>query len=239
MRDEAFKVQMFRFVDVLASLRRSDDIVEHLREYFHGMDGFVPMMQTGLKAAGIFPWLTAYILRRNVSGMARQFIAGQRRRRRDEDTAQEAQTEYRVHGRFAGRSGRERKGSERIRGARDGIARNALARDPRLDRSVRQKRRAFSGGQSFAQDLRLLFADGPGRARGSDRASRAQAPPDPAPGERGRRLRQFRHGELRAEKQHARPVQAALYRGRSSSTGRTSGSSSRLICAMPSATCAT
>jgi RHH-type transcriptional regulator, proline utilization regulon repressor / proline dehydrogenase / delta 1-pyrroline-5-carboxylate dehydrogenase len=76
MRDEAFKVQMFRFVDVLASLRRSSDIVEHLREYFHGMDGFVPMMQTGLRAAGIFPWLTAYILRRNVSGMARQFIAG-------------------------------------------------------------------------------------------------------------------------------------------------------------------
>jgi RHH-type transcriptional regulator, proline utilization regulon repressor / proline dehydrogenase / delta 1-pyrroline-5-carboxylate dehydrogenase len=76
MRDEAFKVQMFRFVDVLASLRRSDDIVGHLREYFHGMNGFVPMMQTGLRAAGIFPWLTAYILRRNVSGMARQFIAG-------------------------------------------------------------------------------------------------------------------------------------------------------------------
>ena len=40
------------------------------------MDGFVPMLQTGLRAAGIFPWLTAYILRRNVSGMARQFIAG-------------------------------------------------------------------------------------------------------------------------------------------------------------------
>ncbi len=55
MRDEAFKVQMFRFVDVLASLRRSDDIVEHLREYFHGMDGFVPMMQTGLKRRRHFP----------------------------------------------------------------------------------------------------------------------------------------------------------------------------------------
>ena len=76
MRDELFKVQMFRFVDVLASLRRSNDIVAHLREYFAGMDGFVPMMQTGLRAAGIFPWLTAFILRRNVSGMARQFIAG-------------------------------------------------------------------------------------------------------------------------------------------------------------------
>ena len=72
MRDETFKVQMFRFVDVLASLRRSDDIVEHLREYFHGMDGVVPLMQTGMRAAGFFPWLTASILRRNVSGMARQ-----------------------------------------------------------------------------------------------------------------------------------------------------------------------
>ncbi len=76
MKDEAFKVQMFRFVDVLASLRRSSDIVEHLREYFHGMDGFIPMMQTGLRVAGFFPWLTAFLLRRNVSGMARQFIAG-------------------------------------------------------------------------------------------------------------------------------------------------------------------
>ncbi len=77
MRDERFKVQMFRFVDVLASLRRSGDIVQHLREYFAGMDNsFIPMMQTGLRAAGIFPWLTAYLLRRNVAGMARQFIAG-------------------------------------------------------------------------------------------------------------------------------------------------------------------
>ena len=42
MRDEHFKVQMFRFVDVLASLRRSGDIVEHLREYFHGMERLRP-----------------------------------------------------------------------------------------------------------------------------------------------------------------------------------------------------
>src|SRR5438046_2642490 len=76
MRDEGFKVQMFRFVDVLPWLHRSGDVVAHLREYFDGMDGSVPMMQTGLHVAGIFPWLTSFILRRNVSGMARQFIAG-------------------------------------------------------------------------------------------------------------------------------------------------------------------
>jgi RHH-type proline utilization regulon transcriptional repressor/proline dehydrogenase/delta 1-pyrroline-5-carboxylate dehydrogenase len=77
MRDEHFKVQMFRFVDVLASLRHSTDIVRHLNEYFAGMqNGSVPFLQTGIKAARIFPWLTAPILRWNVSGMARQFIAG-------------------------------------------------------------------------------------------------------------------------------------------------------------------
>jgi RHH-type proline utilization regulon transcriptional repressor/proline dehydrogenase/delta 1-pyrroline-5-carboxylate dehydrogenase len=93
MRDEHFKVQMFRFVDVLASLRHSGDIVQHLSEYFAGMrNGSVPFLQTGIRAARIFPWLTAPILRWNVSGMARQFIAGRdpddvmktlRRRRRE------------------------------------------------------------------------------------------------------------------------------------------------------------
>ena len=36
----------------------------------------MPFLQTGLRAARILPWLTAPILRWNVSGMARQFIAG-------------------------------------------------------------------------------------------------------------------------------------------------------------------
>ncbi len=77
MRDEHFKVQLFRFVDVLASLRQSDDIVRHLSEYFAGMqNGFVPFLQTGIRAARTVPWLAAPVLRWNVSGMARQFIAG-------------------------------------------------------------------------------------------------------------------------------------------------------------------
>ncbi|HXM32634.1 MAG TPA: L-glutamate gamma-semialdehyde dehydrogenase [Chthoniobacterales bacterium] len=77
MRDEHFKVQMFRFVDVLAALRSSRDIVQHLEEYFADMrNGFAPIMKTGIRAARILPWLTAPILRWNVSGMARQFIAG-------------------------------------------------------------------------------------------------------------------------------------------------------------------
>jgi RHH-type proline utilization regulon transcriptional repressor/proline dehydrogenase/delta 1-pyrroline-5-carboxylate dehydrogenase len=77
MRDEHFKVQMFRFVDVLAALNSPRDIVQHLNEYFADMrNGSVPFLRTGLRAARILPWVTAPVLRWNVSGMARQFIAG-------------------------------------------------------------------------------------------------------------------------------------------------------------------
>jgi RHH-type proline utilization regulon transcriptional repressor/proline dehydrogenase/delta 1-pyrroline-5-carboxylate dehydrogenase len=75
MRDERFKVQLFRFVDVLPSLRRSREIVEHLNEYFSD-DGFGPFVDAGVRLARIVPWVSGPILRWNVSGMARQFIAG-------------------------------------------------------------------------------------------------------------------------------------------------------------------
>lgn len=77
MKDEHFKVQMFRFVDVLASLRNSHEIVRHLDEYFQDMrNGFAPLLQTGVRAAKIAPWFSSWFLRWNVSGMARQFISG-------------------------------------------------------------------------------------------------------------------------------------------------------------------
>src|ERR1700757_700174 len=77
MRDEHFKVQLFRFVDVLASLRRGTDIVQHLDEYFADMrNGYAPLIRTGVRAARVVPWISGQLLRWNVSGMARQFIAG-------------------------------------------------------------------------------------------------------------------------------------------------------------------
>ena len=77
MRDEHFKVQMFRFVDVLASLHHGKDIVRHLDEYFAGTrNGFAPFVRTGVHVAKIMPWISGQLLRWNVSGMARQFIAG-------------------------------------------------------------------------------------------------------------------------------------------------------------------
>ncbi len=77
MKDEVFKVQMFRFVDVLASLRNSREIVRHLDEYFENMrSGFAPLLQTGIRVAKIVPWFSSWFMRWNVSGMARQFISG-------------------------------------------------------------------------------------------------------------------------------------------------------------------
>src|SRR6184192_2719193 len=77
MRDEHFKVQLFRFVDVLASLHRGTDIVQHLDEYFADMrNGYARLIRTGVRAALIVPWISGQLLRWNVSGMARQFIAG-------------------------------------------------------------------------------------------------------------------------------------------------------------------
>ncbi|HJX25981.1 MAG TPA: hypothetical protein VJ252_07470, partial [Chthoniobacterales bacterium] len=68
MRDEHFKVQMFRFVDVLASLRRGREIVRHLDEYFEDMhNGYAPVVRTGVRLAKIVPWISGQILRWNVS----------------------------------------------------------------------------------------------------------------------------------------------------------------------------
>ena len=77
MRDEHFKVQMFRFVDVLASLHRGNEIVRHLEEYFEDMrNGYAPFIRTGVRLAKVVPFVSGQVLRWNVSGMARQFIAG-------------------------------------------------------------------------------------------------------------------------------------------------------------------
>ncbi len=77
MHDERFKTQLFRFVAVLPSLRRSREIIQHLEEYFSDSnDGFSPLVDMGVRVARLVPWISAPVLRWNVSEMARQFIAG-------------------------------------------------------------------------------------------------------------------------------------------------------------------
>ena len=65
----------------MCSLRciAASDIVQHLEEYFEDMrNGFVPMVHTGVRLARDRALAQRpALLRWNVSGMARQFIAGQ------------------------------------------------------------------------------------------------------------------------------------------------------------------
>jgi RHH-type proline utilization regulon transcriptional repressor/proline dehydrogenase/delta 1-pyrroline-5-carboxylate dehydrogenase len=72
--DEDVRTALFRFVDVLPSLRGARDVGEHLEQYFatvdHALGGLTLLAHT-LHAG----WLVAPIVRRNVTALARRFIA--------------------------------------------------------------------------------------------------------------------------------------------------------------------
>jgi RHH-type proline utilization regulon transcriptional repressor/proline dehydrogenase/delta 1-pyrroline-5-carboxylate dehydrogenase len=77
MRDEKFKTQLFRFVDVLPTLTSSGEVARHLKEYL-GEDQvkLSPALRVGLKAAGGMSWLFGAGVKAQVTGMARQFMLG-------------------------------------------------------------------------------------------------------------------------------------------------------------------
>ncbi|MDR0338645.1 MAG: proline dehydrogenase family protein, partial [Desulfovibrio sp.] len=82
MRNEDFKVQMFRFVDVMPYLSTPELLQRHIREYFADVDKDAPfILRWSAKAAGmggpLFGRLTGSLIRSNIEGMGRQFIIGQ------------------------------------------------------------------------------------------------------------------------------------------------------------------
>src|SRR5437016_3875890 len=77
MRDEHFKTQLFRFVDVLPMLTSSSEISRHLKEYLGDEQvNLSPALRLGLKAAGGASWLFGAGIKSQVTGMARQFMLG-------------------------------------------------------------------------------------------------------------------------------------------------------------------
>src|SRR5258705_12005107 len=73
MHDERFKTQLFRFVAVLPSLRRSSEIIQHLEEYFiDSNDGFSPLVGMGVHVSRLVSWLRAPALRWTVSELTGQ-----------------------------------------------------------------------------------------------------------------------------------------------------------------------
>ena len=78
MKNETFKVQMFRFVDVLPYLNSSDEVARHLKEYFAQGGQEVPsVLGWGLGLGSLAPGLLASSVKKNVSQMARMFITGE------------------------------------------------------------------------------------------------------------------------------------------------------------------
>ncbi len=83
MRNEDFKVQMFRFVDVLPYLTTSASLSRHIEEYFGDENANIPdVLKWGATKTKIGGGLVAKVLNRtiraNIEGMAREFIIGQR-----------------------------------------------------------------------------------------------------------------------------------------------------------------
>jgi RHH-type proline utilization regulon transcriptional repressor/proline dehydrogenase/delta 1-pyrroline-5-carboxylate dehydrogenase len=75
MKDERFKIQLFRFVDVLPSLGSSGEVARHLREYLDNDDvPLSPTLRTALKATSFAGGLLGAGLKSQVAGMARMFM---------------------------------------------------------------------------------------------------------------------------------------------------------------------
>src|SRR5271156_3662004 len=61
MRNEALKLQLFHFVDVLPALRSSREIAQHAHEYLgNGTTGLPGFVRWGVRFSPVFPWLTAF-----------------------------------------------------------------------------------------------------------------------------------------------------------------------------------
>jgi RHH-type proline utilization regulon transcriptional repressor/proline dehydrogenase/delta 1-pyrroline-5-carboxylate dehydrogenase len=78
MKNEHFKTQMFRFVDVLPALNSGSDVAKHLKEYFAESGDELPsVFNVGLGIGSLAPSLMAGAIRKNVTQMAKMFITGE------------------------------------------------------------------------------------------------------------------------------------------------------------------
>jgi RHH-type proline utilization regulon transcriptional repressor/proline dehydrogenase/delta 1-pyrroline-5-carboxylate dehydrogenase len=80
MSDEAVKLQLFRFLDVLPQLERPREVSRHLREYFQeaaeALPGWARFGLRWLPRDGLAARLLTRAARANVQRLARRFIAG-------------------------------------------------------------------------------------------------------------------------------------------------------------------
>jgi RHH-type transcriptional regulator, proline utilization regulon repressor / proline dehydrogenase / delta 1-pyrroline-5-carboxylate dehydrogenase len=79
MKDQSFKIDLFRLVDVLPMLSTEDQVAKHIKEYLLDNKQNLPFfLSTALKASsfGLSKGLASSMIKKNVSDMAKRFIAG-------------------------------------------------------------------------------------------------------------------------------------------------------------------
>ncbi|MFN0012600.1 MAG: proline dehydrogenase family protein [Phycisphaerales bacterium] len=77
MKDQAFKVQLFRFVDAFPVLHTADDTYDHLEDYLSQPGVTVPGVISAAMTAGKFAkGMAVSTISRQITGMAQKFIAG-------------------------------------------------------------------------------------------------------------------------------------------------------------------
>jgi RHH-type proline utilization regulon transcriptional repressor/proline dehydrogenase/delta 1-pyrroline-5-carboxylate dehydrogenase len=79
MKDPGFKVDLFRFVDVLPALVSNEQVAKHIKEYLIQKDRELPQIVGSALKLSSFSFargLTANAIRKNVSEIAGRFIAG-------------------------------------------------------------------------------------------------------------------------------------------------------------------
>jgi RHH-type transcriptional regulator, proline utilization regulon repressor / proline dehydrogenase / delta 1-pyrroline-5-carboxylate dehydrogenase len=81
MQNRDFKIEMFRFVDVLPALESSEQISEHIKAYFLRsgieMSGFLKAGMVAATTGGITSKIAASTIKKNVTAMAKTFITGE------------------------------------------------------------------------------------------------------------------------------------------------------------------
>lgn len=78
MKNEHFKTQMFRFVDVLPGLNSGNEVARHLKEYFAESGEELPsVFNFGVGLGSLVPSVMAGAIRKNVTQMAKMFITGE------------------------------------------------------------------------------------------------------------------------------------------------------------------
>ena len=80
LQDERFKVQLFRFIDVMPYLTTGDTFSRHLDEYFGREDSLPAVLKWGLKGLGwggrLAQAAVSAAMRKNLERLAREFIVG-------------------------------------------------------------------------------------------------------------------------------------------------------------------